>query len=85
METVSESIALPATTDAMFNIWQDDTDRELGVIKLGMMKNRFGANFGHQIMKIDYNTLSITEDHTINDTESSISSAKTLTNLISGK
>ena len=81
LNTVSESIALPATADVMLSIWQDDTDREHGVIKLGMMKNRFGANFGSCNLAIDYNTLSITEDATLNATESSSSTANTLKHL----
>ena len=66
---------------APFRIWQEETDRELGVIKLGMMKNRFGANFGHCIMRIDYSTLTITEDEHLNDTEASTSTVNTLANL----
>ena len=81
LNTISESMGLAATADVIMSIWQEETDRELGVIKLGMMKNRFGANFGHCIMRIDYSTLTITEDEHLNDTEASTSTINTLANL----
>ena len=30
-----------------------------------MMKNRFGENFGTTIMRLDYDTLTVTEDDTL--------------------
>lgn len=65
IETVSESYGLAATSDCMFSIWQEEEDAELGVIKLGLMKNRFGQNFGHCAMQIDYTTLTLTQDDSI--------------------
>ena len=85
LNTVSESMALPATADVMIGIWQDDTDREHGVIKMGMMKNRFGTNFGVCNLAIDYNTLYIKEDSTLNSTEASSSSVNTLKALAGAK
>jgi replicative DNA helicase len=61
MENISESIGLAATCDVICSIWQEDEDKELGVIKLGMTKNRFGANFGHCAFKVKYETLTLTE------------------------
>lgn len=81
MNTISESIGLAQTADVIMSIWQEDTDRELGVIRMGTMKNRFGAAFGNCLMRIDYSTLTITEDEHINDTEASSSSASLLTTL----
>jgi len=81
LKTISESIGLAMTGDVIMSIWQEDTDKELGVIKMGLMKNRFGPNFGHCAMRIDYSTLTITEDEHINDTEASTSSINTLTKL----
>jgi len=63
------------------SIWQEDTDRELGIIRMGTMKNRFGAAFGNCLMRIDYSTLTITEDEHINDTAASSSSANLLSTL----
>lgn len=62
LDTISESIGLAATADAIMGIWQEEEDAELGVIKLGMMKNRFGPNFGSTTLNINYNTLTITDD-----------------------
>ena len=62
LDTISESIGLAATADAIFSLWQEEEDAELGIIKLGVMKNRFGANFGSTSMRVDYNTLSLSED-----------------------
>jgi replicative DNA helicase len=81
MNTISESIGLAQTADVIMSIWQEDTDRELGIIRMGTMKNRFGAAFGNCLMRIDYSTLSITEDEHINDTAASSSSANLLSTL----
>jgi replicative DNA helicase len=61
MEGISESIGLAATCDVICSLWQEDEDKELGVIKLGMTKNRFGANYGHCAFKVKYETLTLTE------------------------
>jgi replicative DNA helicase len=66
LDTISESIGMAATADCIFSIYQDDEDKELGVVKMGMMKNRFGANFGTTAMRVDYNTLTVFEDDTLN-------------------
>lgn len=81
LKTISESMGLAMTGDVILSIWQEDTDKELGVIKMGFMKNRFGPNFGHCSMRIDYSTLTITEDEHINDTEGSASTINTLSKL----
>jgi len=61
MELVSESMGLPMTSDAQFSIWQDENDKDLGIINLGMQKNRFGPNYGSTKLKIDYDTFIIEE------------------------
>ena len=61
MELVSESLGLPMTSDAQFSIWQDENDKDLGIINLGMQKNRFGPNFGSTKLKIDYDTFIVEE------------------------
>jgi hypothetical protein len=81
LNTLSESMGLGHTADVILSIWQEDTDKELGVIKMGLMKNRFGENFGVCNMKIDYSTLTLTEDEVNNDTEASTSSIATLNSL----
>jgi len=81
MNTISESMGLAMTADVILSIWQEVTDRELGVIKMGFMKNRFGPNFGSCVLRIDYSTLTLTEDEHVNDTEASSSSINTLASL----
>ena len=61
LDTVGESYGLAATADAIFSIWQEEEDKELGVIKLGVMKNRFGENYGSVAMEINYETLTLSE------------------------
>ncbi len=67
LDTIGESIGLAATADVIVGITQSDTDKELNIINLHMMKNRFGANFGKHEMRIDYKTLTIVEDETLNN------------------
>lgn len=71
METTSESMGTSMTCDAQISLWQDDTDQELGIMHLGIMKNRFGVNFGTTALKIDYDTLLLeeTEDVLTNNEE----------------
>lgn len=61
LDTVGESYGLAATADAIFSIWREEEDIEMGVIKLGIMKNRFGENYGSVVMEINYDTLTLTE------------------------
>lgn len=67
LDTVGESYGLAATADCMFSIWQEEEDAELGIIKLGLMKNRFGQNFGNCTLAIDYSTLTLREDDSLAD------------------
>lgn len=74
MEGISESIGLAATCDVICSLWQEDEDRELGIINMGMQKNRFGPNFGHGAFKCNYNTLTLKEtsaDYFAQDSNSS--------------
>ena len=62
LETTSESMGLTHTADVQFAIWSNDEDKELGIIHVGIQKNRLGPNYGTIALKIDYNTLAIDED-----------------------
>jgi len=46
-----------------------------------MSKNRFGPNFGSIALKIDYNTLIISEDETVNESAEAMQFSKTLSVL----
>jgi len=85
LDTVSESIGLAATADAIFSLWQEEEDAELGIIRMGLMKNRFGPNFGSTAMQVNYSTLTITEDETLNVGDDSIHEvdAESMMNLLS--
>lgn len=61
METISESIGVSFTADGQFSIWSDENDKKIGIIHLGIQKNRFGENYGATQLKIDYNTLTLSE------------------------
>ena len=62
LETISEGISLANTADCIFNIWQTDEDKDNGFINMGVAKNRFGPNFGSTVLKIDYTTLTLSEE-----------------------
>lgn len=61
IDTVSESIGLAATADVIIPIFQSDEDRELNIIRYCMGKNRYGMKGLVYAMKIDYNTLIISD------------------------
>ncbi len=89
MEGISESIGLAATCDVICSLWQEDEDRELGIINMGMQKNRFGPNFGSAAFKCNYNTLTLKEtnaDYFASDgdsTEDTIKNADEVLNSLS--
>lgn len=82
LETISESTGLAATADAIFTIWQKDEDKELGVINLGVVKNRFGPNFGSTVLRIDYHTLTLKEDEIISGTDEALDFSKSINALV---
>ena len=67
LDSIGESIGLAATADVIFGITQDEDDKELGIINLHTMKNRFGPNFGKNQMRMDPKTLTVSEDDSLND------------------
>lgn len=87
MEGISESIGLAATCDVICSLWQEEEDRELGVINMGFQKNRFGPNFGSAAFKCNYNTLTLKETNSDyfaadNSSEDSIQSAERALNSL---
>lgn len=59
MEGLSESIGTAATADVIISIFQQEEDIEMGIIKLGMIKNRYGPRGMVQPMRINYPTLTV--------------------------
>ena len=84
LDTVSESIGLAATADAVFSLWQEEEDAELGVMRMGIMKNRFGQNYGSIAMRIDYRTLTVTDDPTLADSLMLDDEVQDVVDLLSG-
>lgn len=71
LETMSESMGLAHTADAQFSIWSEEGDRDLGIIHLGIKKNRFGPIDVNTVLEIDYPT------YTLRDPDAVTSSFKT--------
>jgi len=61
LETTSESMGLAHTADAQFAIWQEGDDVNLGVIRLGISKNRFGKRGVVTELELHYPTLTIND------------------------
>lgn len=61
MGKTSESMGLAHTADAMFSIWTEEGDSDLGIIHMGIEKNRFGPRQKYTHLNIDYPTLCLTE------------------------
>lgn len=70
LNTTGESMGIPMTVDFQASVWSTPEDRELGIIKMGIQKSRFGPNFGVQGFRVNYDTLSIDEsDDVFSDTD----------------
>jgi hypothetical protein len=65
------------------SIFQNEEDRELGIIRLGMMKNRYGPRGMTQAMRINYPTLSIEEADDIEFEDDSMETLSALVGLAS--
>jgi replicative DNA helicase len=61
METVSESLGTVMTADVGISVFSSEEDREMGIINLGMQRNRYGPNFGTKAMSIDWDTLYVVQ------------------------
>jgi replicative DNA helicase len=59
LDMTSESMGLSHTVDAQISIWTEEEDFELGIIHMGIAKNRFGPRNCHTVLEIDYDTLSL--------------------------
>lgn len=67
LTSLSESYALGATADFIASAWQGEGDNEAGILRTSILKSRFGRNLGTNAFKIDYSTLTISEDVSINN------------------
>lgn len=83
LESISESYALGATADVIMVIWQPEDGAEMGIVNLGIVKNRMGPNYGTFMMDIEYPTLSIKESDVESDTDESVETNEVLSNFAS--
>jgi replicative DNA helicase len=67
LDKTSESMGLSHTVDAQFSIWTEDGDSDLGIIHMGIVKNRFGPRKHTTILNIDYPTLTLSESEGLHD------------------
>ena len=61
MGKTGESMGLSHTVDAQLSIWTEEGDSDLGIIHMGIEKNRFGPREVYTHLNIDYPTLSLSE------------------------
>lgn len=69
MSSVSESYGTGATADAVFGIFRTDQDKDDNAIHLNIMKNRFGSNSGVTRLGINYRTMTLFEDKSLNEND----------------
>jgi replicative DNA helicase len=68
LDKTSESMGLSHTVDAQISIWTEEGDADMGIIHMGIEKNRFGPRQVYTHLEIDYPTLSLKEaDESIQD------------------
>jgi len=59
LDTTGESMGIAHTVDCQISIWTEDGDIDLGIIHMGIVKNRFGPRKCSTVLEIDYPTLSL--------------------------
>lgn len=84
LDKTGESMGIPMTADASFSLWQTPTEKELGVLNMGIKKSRFGVNFGTRAFKIDYDTLAIDEMEDVFSNTESIQDTDDILTRLSG-
>jgi replicative DNA helicase len=83
LDSIGESIGLAATADVIVGITQSDEDKELNIINIHMMKNRFGQNFGNNQMRMDFKTLTVHEDDSLNDDDGDLGDVSNALDMLS--
>ena len=83
LDSIGESIGLAATADVIVGITQSDEDKELNIINIHMMKNRFGQNFGSNQMRMDFKTLTVHEDDSLNDDDGDLGEVSNMLDMLS--
>lgn len=83
LNQISESMGLGHTADAMIGIFQSEGDDLLGILRLSIMKNRFGDKSGTCVMYVDYPTLSLSEGEVNLGTETETAKAENALDMLS--
>jgi len=61
LDNTSESMGIAHTADFIASIWRLEEDIETGTIRIGIIKNRIGENFGSAMMELNPRTLVLKE------------------------
>jgi len=85
LSQISESMGLGHTADVMIGIYQEEGDDQLGILRLSFMKNRFGDKTGVCLMKIEYQTLSLSESENHFGPDNEVVKAESALNILSDK
>jgi len=73
MAQTGESWAIPQTCDLMIQLTQNPGDREIGLIRGTVLKNRLGGEVGKQLtFNVNYSSLRITDVETVDNIEKQI-------------
>lgn len=67
LDTISESMGLPAAADVVVSLWRNEEDEQLGIIRSAIMKNRFGPRGVVNAFSCDYSTLTILQDEALRE------------------
>lgn len=65
LDNTSESMGIAHTADLMVSVWREEEDIETNTIRMGVIKNRIGENFGVQMFEFDTRYLRLTETEKI--------------------
>jgi replicative DNA helicase len=72
LDNIAESMGIVNTADFIASIWQNEGDKEAGIIHNTILKNRLGGRIGKSVTyEIDYNNLTIKDADTFADAEDS--------------
>lgn len=61
LDNTSESMGIAHTADFIVSIWRTEDDIETNSMRMGILKNRIGENFGTQMFELNPNYLRLSE------------------------
>lgn len=70
---IGSSVGIPQTADYTLGLAQQPGDKEVGIIRGTVLKNRLGGQIGKEIqLQIDYNSLCLTDIETVDNVENTV-------------